>query len=344
MARPLTPAPTTTTSACLLMGGSLCCPRAHLDRDRVRRARARDEPGFVSISTRKGSPAPCCSTTTTSSTTPASRSSRRNGRLHSSWRRGGAAMLVPRLEVEHARSATGIERDRPLRRVSGHPTRGGGARASCSTDMGIAVGSAPTRTATRGSSATGARALGAGGRRGRPRRRVRRGADGGQVGGRDRPHPREREVGEPRAPPAPAVHARRPDGDGGDAARLRRGDDGDAPDARPALPRPEPAHRTGRTPGTAARSAAAAAIPHALANNVVFQPGDILVTGASAADVGLPLGARADDGDRRTDGRAAADVRPHGRGPGHSRSTRSSPALAAATSISPSARTSTSTT
>ena len=35
------------------------------------------------------------------------------------------------------------------------------------------------------------------------------------------------------------------------------------------------------------------AIPHALAGNICFRPGDVLVTGASAP--GLPLGARADD-------------------------------------------------
>ena len=32
-----------------------------------------------------------------------------------------------------------------------------------------------------------------------------------------------------------------------------------------------------------------AAIPHALANNIVFQPGDVLVTGAWRANVGLSL-------------------------------------------------------
>jgi Xaa-Pro dipeptidase len=37
-----------------------------------------------------------------------------------------------------------------------------------------------------------------------------------------------------------------------------------------------------------------ASIPHALAGNLVFQAGDVLVTGASAP-VGVPLGARADD-------------------------------------------------
>ena len=49
------------------------------------------------------------------------------------------------------------------------------------------------------------------------------------------------------------------------------------------------------------------AIPHALAGNIVFQEGDVLVTGASAPGLGLPLGARADDGDRRADAGAGAD-------------------------------------
>ena len=51
---------------------------------------------------------------------------------------GEPAMLVPRLEVEHARAHTGIERDRPLRRVPGRPARRGRRCAELLADMGIA--------------------------------------------------------------------------------------------------------------------------------------------------------------------------------------------------------------
>ena len=58
------------------------------------------------------------------------------------------------------------------------------------------------------------------------------------------------------------------------------------------------------------------AIPHALAGNLVFQAGDVLVTGASAPS-GVPVGAGADDVRRRAESTAGADVRAHGRAPGH---------------------------
>ena len=99
-------------------------------------------------------------------------------------------------------------------------------------------------------------ALGALGRKGRPRRRADRGADGGQVGGRDRAHPRERALGKPRSPSPPALHARRRDGDRGGAARERRGDVRDARRDRRDLPRAELRLRAARTPATAGRSAA----------------------------------------------------------------------------------------
>jgi hypothetical protein len=52
-----------------------------------------------------------------------------------------------------------------------------------------------------------------------------------------------------------------------------------------------------------------AAIPHALANNIVFQEGDVLVTGATAPVWGY-LSSRTQDGDRGILGRAAQAVRP----------------------------------
>ena len=57
------------------------------------------------------------------------------------------------------------------------------------------------------------------------------------------------------------------------------------------------------------------AIPHALAGNIVFEAGDVLVTGRERARLGLPLGARADDGHRRALGGAGADVRAHAGAP-----------------------------
>ena len=61
-----------------------------------------------------------------------------------------------------------------------------------------------------------------------PRRRTDRGADGDQVRGRGRAHPRERALGEPGAPAPPALHAGRRDRDGGLPAREQRGDVRDA--------------------------------------------------------------------------------------------------------------------
>ena len=89
-------------------------------------------------------------------------------------------------------------------------------------------------------------------------------------------------MGEPRAPAAPEYTRV---GLTETEVTQRASDEatvGDAPDARAALSRPEPALR-GAHAGYRGQIGRGSAIPHALANNVVFQPGDVLVTGASAA-------------------------------------------------------------
>ena len=86
-----------------------------------------------------------------------------------------------------------------------------------------------------------------------------------------------------------------------------------------------------------------AAIPHALTANITFQAGDVLVTGATRAGLGLPLGARAHDGDRRAVDRAAARCSTTWSRCRTPRSRRSSPERAAPTSTAPSVRTTTST-
>jgi len=59
-----------------------------------------------------------------------------------------------------------------------------------------------------------------------------------------------------------------------------------------------------------------AAIPHALPNNIVFQAGDVLVTGATAPVWGYHSELERTDGDRAAGRRAEAAVRPHARATG----------------------------
>ena len=61
-------------------------------------------------------------------------------------------MFVPRLEVEHAAGATGIERIAHYDEYPGDP-RAETALADLLAEMGSPARSAPTRTATHGSSA-----------------------------------------------------------------------------------------------------------------------------------------------------------------------------------------------
>ena len=230
---------------------------AHVDRDHAggapralrRAARAR--------APARRSPASCSSTRTTSSTTPASRSCRRSGRSRSSSAPTGRA----RSSCRASRSSTRRRSRRSTGSSTTSSTRATRARRTSSRRRSPTWGSPGTIGADQDGypwilGYRGPDALRALGRDGRPRRRADRGADGDQVRGRGRAHPRERALGEPRAPAPPALHACRRHRDGGVAARERRGDVRDARRDRRDLPRAELRSRAARTPATAARSAA----------------------------------------------------------------------------------------
>ena len=214
--------------------------------------------GCASTSPPRRSPARCSSIRTTSSTTPASRSSPPSGRSRSRSR----PRVSRRCSCRGSRWSTRAARPASSASPTTTSTRAIRVRRrrspTCSLPCAIAgqIGADqdgyPWILGYQGPSLSELTS-------GEVVRvvAVRRGADGREVGGRARAHPRELEVGEPRAPAPAAVHAARPHRDGGDATRVGRGDDGDASDARAALPRPEPVHTAARTPAIAARSAAA---------------------------------------------------------------------------------------
>ncbi len=208
----------------------------------------------------------------------------RNGRSRSSCRPGGEPAMLLASPRSGARAAArpGSSGSRTTTSFR-DPTRGGLLSPSCSPTWASWVASGadqdgyPWILGYRGPPSRSWRA---------PRSSAspcfRRGPDGGEVRGGDRPHPRERRSGGTSRTVSSSSTRGWPHGDGGDATRLGRGDDGDAPDAWAALPWPEPAH-AGAHAGYRGQIGRGAAIPHALANNVVFQAGDVLVTGASAA-------------------------------------------------------------
>ena len=92
---------------------------------------------------------------------------------------------------------------------------------------------------------------------------------------------RELQVGEPRAHAAAALHAAGRVRDRGREPRVDGSDVRDARCDRPALSRAEPWF-SGAVAGYRGQIGRNAAIPHALPNNIVFQAGDVLVTGATA--------------------------------------------------------------
>ena len=188
------------------------------------------------------------STRTTSSTTPASRSRRPSGRSRSSSAADGErALVVPRLEVEHARGEGDVRPRRALPRVPGRAARGGRAieralvRARPEREDRRRPGRLPVDPRLPRPDAQ--RALG---RNCRAGRRPDRGADGGQVRGRDRAHPRERAAGGTSRIAAPALHAPGRHRDRGrSSARANGGDVRDARRDRRDLPRAE-LHRARR--------------------------------------------------------------------------------------------------
>ena len=135
--------------------------------------------------------------------------------------------------------------------------------------------------------------------------------------GRDRAAARELQVGEPRARAAAAVHAAGRHRDGGRAARASTEATYAMLDAiGPIYRGAEPVVRRARAPATAGRSAATPRSRTRSPNNIVFQAGRRPRDRRDGAGLGLPLGARADDGDRAAERRAEAAVRPHGRAAG----------------------------
>ena len=246
-ARPFTPAPTTTTSACLLTGGSLCCRgvltsiaitsaelaarrarlREHLDAEGLTGAVLFDNyyvlyyAGFAFIPTER----PIAFVRVAPD--------------------GERAMLVPRLEVEHARGATGIERIAHYDEFPGIP-RAEEALRELLADMGIAgrIGADqdgyPWILGYRGpalSELAGAEVVRVAGfveeqmavKSEAEIALIRESAKWGNLAHRllqqyTRAGLTETEVTQ---------------------RASERGDDGDAPDARAALPRPEPAHPRG---------------------------------------------------------------------------------------------------
>ena len=212
-------------------------------------------------------------------------------------------MLVPRLEREHARGererratspTTPSIRRRPIPR---------NRSASCSTEMGVARARSgadqdgyPWILGYRGPSADRARRRYAG-----EDHRLRRGPDGGQEPGRDRADPRELRSGANLAHVLlAALHAAGADRERGRRVRATHTRPRWRCSTRigPIYRRPELRSSTARAPATAARSAATRAIPHALANNIVVPGRRRARHRSDGARLGLPLRARADDGDR----------------------------------------------
>ena len=88
----------------------------------------------------------------------------------------------------------------------------------------------------------------------------------------------------------------------------------------------------GATAGYRGQIGRRSAWAHAVAHNIRFEPGDMLVTRDRRAGLGLQRRARARDGRRRADRRDAPPVRPHAAPRSRRRSTRSVPASRVRTS------------
>ena len=193
----------------------------------------------------------------------------------------------------------------------GSSTRCGSSRA-CSPTWGSAARSAPTRTATRASSATRGRRS-ARSRRARSRRSRRdRGDDGAQERGRDRADPRERALVRARAPAAAGVLAAGRDRGRGEPARGPRGDARDARGARRAYGGQQ-ASSDGVSAGYRGQIGLRSSWAHAVAHNIEFQAGRRARHRDERADLGLQRRARAGDDHRPADRRDAPPLRPHRR-------------------------------
>ena len=112
--------------------------------------------------------------------------------------------------------------------------------------------------------------------------RVHRGPDAAEEPGRGRADPAELPLVRARPPPAPAVLGRRRDRGGGVAPRRDGGDAGDARGARPRVRRP--ARLAGRRDRRVPRPdrPPLSAWAHAVAHNIRFEEGDMLVSETAA--------------------------------------------------------------
>ena len=170
-------------------------------------------------------------------------------------------------------------------------------------------------------------------RRGRPARAAASRHDGAQEPGRGRADPRERPLVRARPPAAAGVLAcpARPRPRPACARATKR----HSPCSRRSGPRyGQQASSDGVSAGYRGQIGQRSSWAHAIAHNIEFQAGDVLVTRDERAHLGLQRRARAGDDHRRADRRDAPPVRPHGRPRSRPRSTRCGRASPAPTSTS----------